>query len=284
MFSSTLVLSGGGVAGIAWELGLLQGLRDASPATCDALLHVTTNLIGTSAGSVVASQLAGGTDLTELFGAQIEESNTEIAAELDLEAFASMIAVASAGTTSPEEGRRALGRIALTASTVEPALRRAAVEARLPVTKWPLWPLRVTAVDTETGELRVFDRTSGVNLVDAVTASCAVPVVWPVVPIDGHLYMDGGTRTIANADLAAGSDRVLILVPLAEPGTGEPALITDAELAALAAAAVLVVYADAASVHAIGPNPLDPTVRAAAAQAGRTQGASIAEQLAEFWS
>jgi predicted acylesterase/phospholipase RssA len=97
---------------------------------------------------------------------------------------------------------------------VSQAERRAVIERRLPSRDWPHQRrLLITAVDAETGEAVVFTRDSGVSLVDAVAASCAVPVVWPPVTIDGHRYIDGGVRSVANADLAAGCERVVVIAP-----------------------------------------------------------------------
>jgi len=72
----------------------------------------------------------------------------------------------------------------------------------------------VTAVDAATGEFRTFDRDSGVPLVQAVAASCAVPGVYPPVTIGGRRYVDGGMRSAANVDLAAGVERVVVLAVL----------------------------------------------------------------------
>ncbi|HEV7623861.1 MAG TPA: patatin-like phospholipase family protein [Amnibacterium sp.] len=96
-----------------------------------------------------------------------------------------------------------MGAIAIAAETPSAAARRAVIESRLPSRSWPAHPLRIPAVDTATGALRIFDRDSGVDLVDAVAASCAGPGTWPPVEIEGALHMDGGIRTSANADLAA---------------------------------------------------------------------------------
>ena len=67
---------------------------------------------------------------------------------------------------------------------------------------------------TQYGVHRVFDRTSGVSLVDAVAASCAVPGIWPPVTIQGARYVDGGVRSSDNADLASGFARVIVVSPL----------------------------------------------------------------------
>jgi predicted acylesterase/phospholipase RssA len=116
-------------------------------------------------------------------------------------------------------------------------------------------------VDAETGALTLFSRGSGVALVDAVAASCAVPGVWPPVAIGGLRYIDGGARSITNAHLAAGAGRVLIIQPSLE-GAPRPWGNLDAEIAALAPAAVYVISADQASVDAFGANPLSPSTRA----------------------
>jgi NTE family protein len=162
-------------------------------------------------------------------------------------------------------------------------VRRAAVAARLPVPTWPDRPVLLPAVDAATGETVVFARDSGVSLVDAVAASCAVPGIWPPVTIGGRRYVDGGIRSITNADLAAGSDRVLVIVPsLADQPN--PFSRLDEEAKALAPTAVLAVYADAASVAAFGANPLSPATRGPAARAGREVGRSRAAEVAAFWA
>lgn len=87
------------------------------------------------------------------------------------------------------------------------------IAARLPAADWPERDLRIPAVDAVTGEVVIFTRDSGVTLVDAVTASCAVPGIWPPASIGDHRYVDGGVRSSANADLAAGADQILLITP-----------------------------------------------------------------------
>ena len=50
---------------------------------------------------------------------------------------------------------------------------RATVAARLPSQHWPERTVLITAVDAHTGEPVVFDRHSGVDLADAIAASCS---------------------------------------------------------------------------------------------------------------
>jgi NTE family protein len=282
MTNGALVLAGGGVAGIAWETGVLLGIQDAQPATAAKILTTPTALVGTSAGAAVAAQIATGALLADLFAAQLADETAELFAEIDLASFGAMMADAMTVATSPDDARRRLGAIALAAKTPSTAARRAVIEARLAVRSWGERSLRLTAVDAESGELRVFDRESGVALVDAVMASCAVPGVWPVVEIDGHKYMDGGMRSGSNADLAAGANPVLIITPSTEQTPMGPA-VPQAELDALAPARVHAIYADAASIASFGVNPLDPAARRPAALAGREVGRRVASEIAEFW-
>ena len=281
MSPNALVLAGGGIAGIAWEVGVLFGIEEGEPAASARILGVDSTFIGTSAGSVVASQVAGGVSLRTLFEQQLEEHTAEVGAQFDVLEFQETLARLLDGVRSAEEGRRRVGRFALDASTASSVDRRGVIGARLTVQTWPDRRLLVTAVDAHTGALRVFDRDSGVELIDAVAASCAVPGIWPTVEIQGNHYTDGGVRTIANADLAAGSDQVLILAPLAEANS--PVALPAHELAVLEPARVHVVFADEASLVAFGNNPLDPATAAGSARAGREQGRRIAADIAAFF-
>ena len=280
MSQGSLVFAGGGVAGIAWEVGVMQGLFDADPQLFERLLAADTRIVGTSAGSAVGAQLAGDTGIAKSFASQIEEETAELGADIDAVELQAKFVAAVEGATSPEDARRRIGRLALETPSVDESVRIEVIRSRLADTRWPQRDLRVTAVEVESGDFVVFDRTSGVELADAVAASCAVPGVWPPVTINGSRYMDGGVRSGSNADLAAGSDWVVIVTPL--PGVGEPGLgtIATAELDALGGVPTVIIYADPASIAAFGPNPLDPATRRASAEAGRAVGRASAEHVA----
>jgi NTE family protein len=236
-------------------------------------------IVGTSAGSAVAAQLGSGLPLEELYARQVDPAlqAAEIMAEMDLDDFAAEIGTALGGAAGVPELRRAVGRFALRAATVPEARRRAVIESRLPSHGWPARTLRIVAVDAESGQQRVFDNECGVSLVDAVAASCAVPGVWPPVTIDGRRYVDGGVRSIANADHAAGASRVLVVVPMGsvEPFPSDVPLERSVEELRARGAQVAVVEPDEASRAAIGANPLDPSTRRPAAEAGRAQGRAL---------
>ncbi|MBA9005334.1 patatin-like phospholipase family protein [Thermomonospora cellulosilytica] len=272
--AEALVLGGGGVAGIAWMTGLLAGLADAGQDVTGADV-----IVGTSAGSTVGAQLGGGLSLEELYARQVEPELqvAEITADVDMERFVAEIGAALRDAGTVAQMRRAVGRFALDAATVPEAERRAVIEARLPSHEWPARTLKIVAVDAESGEPRVFDDASGVGLVDAVAASCAVPGVWPPVTIGGRRYIDGGVRSGENADYAAGASRVLVIAPLGglELIPGDKPLDRAVEELRAAGAEVAVVVPDEASRAAMGANPLDPATRRPAAEAGRAQGRNL---------
>jgi NTE family protein len=271
-----LVLGGGGVAGVAWETGLLLGLREAGLDLSQADVFV-----GTSAGSVVAAQVTSGTPLDELFAALTATESGEIAARMSWTALVRFV-LAMAWPGDPQRARARLGRAALRAKTVSEAERRAVIARRLPTPDWPKRRLLITSVNAETGATVVFDRDSGVSLVDAVAASCAVPLVWPPVTIKGQRYIDGGVRSVANVDLAKGCERLVVIAPLmaALRRADRPA----AQVAALGEGVrSIIVSPDAASRAAFGPNVLDPATRAPSAKAGQAQAADVADHVREVW-
>jgi NTE family protein len=276
-----LVLGAGGVTGIAWETGLLKGLRDAGLDLTGAAL-----VVGTSAGSVVGAQVTTGVPLDDLYRRQVEPPQRPRERPPDLgklmDFFAARPDAAEPAGTRPRPTREMMAWIGSQAraafTKVSEAGRLQVIESRLPVHEWPERPLLITAVDTADGGFVTWQRSSGVPLPLAVASSCAVPWVYPPVTINGRRYMDGGVRSTTNADLAAGHDLVVIVAPIA--GFGRATVDEEAGELRRAGARVEVVVPDPAALEAIGPNPLDPARRAQAAEAGLAQAPSAAEALA----
>jgi NTE family protein len=186
--------------------------------------------------------------------------------------------------------RIGVGKQAEAATLTNPvteADRRSIIATRLPNHEWPARKLKITAVDVNNGELVIFERESGVSLIDAVAASCAVPLVWPTVHISGRTYMDGGVRSGTNADLALGYAKVLILVPLTYPDDAPPILgsnlALEKALLEQQESQVMVIKADEAAIRAMGTNLLDPANRASSAQAGLAQGEKLVHSVSTFW-
>lgn len=193
-----LVLGGGGSAGNAWLIGVIAGLADAGLDVTDADLT-----IGTSAGSTAAAQIscAGPGQLyAEILSAPVPPARTPVAAngsrgfvgtpDDQLRRMTEIIAASA----DVEDMRRRQGAAALakdaTSDGSEHARWRATVASRLPEQQWPSRAIRITAVDAHTGEPVVFDGSSGVDLVDAVAASCAGGFAYRV---GDRRYIDGDT-------------------------------------------------------------------------------------------
>ncbi len=274
-----LVLGGGGVTGIAWEIGILAGLAERGLDLTDADL-----VVGTSAGSVVGVDVRSGTGLPELYMAQTRPpGNSEIYARMGVAVMVKYLR-AMLFSRKPEVARARVGAMALRAKTETEEARRRVIESRLPTLAWPAGKLQVTAVDALTGELAVFDAASGVRLLDAVGASCAVPGIWPAVTVNGRRYVDGGIRSAANADLAAGCDRVIIIAPLASGYGAMASPVNQARVLTEAGAHVTVIKPDRAALRAIGRNVLNPARRPGAALAGYAQAGCVADEAKGIWS
>jgi NTE family protein len=288
-----LVLGGGGSAGNAWLIGVVAGLFEAGLDVTQADL-----IIGTSAGATAAAQITSATP-TELLAAVLAAAPRQPTGAVGsdggraprgpmadhLERTNRIIAAAE----DPADMRRTMAAAARDLDAASDgsghARWRATVAARLTAQHWPDQALLITAVDAHTGEPVVFDRHSGVDLVDAVAASCAGG---PAYSICGHLYIDGGyRRSSENADLAAGYGRVLVLSPLggrtrAPLEWGMHLAVQVDELRA-GGSRVETVLPDGNSREAFGATMMDLSTRPAAARAGYDQGRALAGELTAFW-
>ena len=281
MTKRALVLAGGGIAGIAWETGILQGIADEAPEIALALRN-SDGVLGTSAGSAVSAQLGSALTIEELYERQVAAESAEMSPGIKLEAVIALFeAVMGVPEATQAEKLRRLGAAAAAADTVSSAVRRNVIERRLPSHEWPAHDLRITGVDIDSGELVVFTRDSGVSLVDAVEASCAVPAAWPVVTIDGHRYMDGGMGRSVNMIAVKDCDEAVVLVPAVADSVSVFGPGPGADVKSFAGR-VCGVFADDESIAAFGADALDPACRVPSAQAGRAQGRRVAADVAAF--
>ncbi len=300
-----LVLGGGGAAGNAWEIGVIAGLAEAGLD----LTETADLVIGTSAGATAAAQVRSGIPAAELLASVLSPplrpagQNREQPPSLPMATVFERMRAIGAAANSAADLCRAMGAFGLESDSIlEPGAgqRRAVVAARLPRSEWPERPMIVVAVDAHTGEPVAFDRDSGVDLVDAVIASTALPGLVPTHSINGSRYIDGGVRSKEHADLASGYANVLVLSPLSgvsrtppEPGA-DPAgqfeglrrapgwgvdLESEVEGLRSKGSHVEVITPDTHSRAAMGTNQMDPATRIPAARAGFAQGRQQAARL-----
>ncbi len=293
-----LVLGGGGAAGNAWLIGIIAGLAEAGVDMAEAADLV----IGTSSGATAAAQVRSGIPPAELLASILSQpvqpvgQDRERPPTLPMATVFERMRAIGAVATSAADLQRAMGAFGLES---DPALgpaageqRRAMVAARLPHPEWPDRPMIVVAVNAHTGELAAFDRDSGVDLVDAVTAATALPGLAPTHSINGTRYIDGGVRSAENADLASGYAKVVVLSPLGgRSGTlpaGQfeglrrlPGADLESQIEALRkqGSRVEVITPDAASRTAMGTNQMDLATRIPAARAGFAQGKQEATRM-----
>ena len=287
-----LVLAGAGAAGNAWELGLVAGLSDTGIDLTAADL-----IIGTSAGSTVAAQITSGTPPADLYAAILDEVPQPAAREAGSGAGRrpapsgpsylewSDGIIASAQDASDMRRRMGAAALELDASAgSHPSRWRDIVAARLPSHHWPQQRVVIVAVDAHTGEPVVFDRHSGVELVDAVAASTSAMTPYR---IGESRYINGGYRRNENADLAAGYGRVLVLSPFGgrtrHPLDWGMDLATQVRELRAGGSTVETVFPDAGAGEVFNANALDPSTRPQAARGGYEQGRELAVPLAEFW-
>ncbi|MEU1678781.1 patatin-like phospholipase family protein [Micromonospora zamorensis] len=270
------VLGGGGVTGIAWEVGVLAGLADEGVTVTQEAV-----LIGTSSGAVVGAQLASGTPLAELYERQRQGVAHETSTALGLLDLLRLTR-AQLFARTPEHAARRLGRLALATPTPDPSRQHRTAEARLPDHTWKDADLRIV-VDAESGSSRTITRHDGVSLVDAIAASCAMPLSSAPVTIDGHRYMDGGMRSTLNLDLAPGVGPVVALAP-STAAIGPWARIAKQRAALGETRRVELLLRDPASRRAQGRNVMDrsvvPALVAAAREQGRREASRVAAALA----
>lgn len=292
-FRTALVLGGGGSAGNAWLIGIIAGLYE-----CGLDLTAADLIIGTSAGSTTAAQITGASP-TELLAAILAVESQPPTAPSDrghaprrqatnqMETTGAIIAAAA----DAADMRRRIGRWALeTSAASDSAVQtrwRATVAGRLPSLLWPQRRMLITAVAAPTGEPVAFDRHSGVDLVDAVAASCASGFAYR---IGGSWYIDGGYRSNAdNADLAAGYSRVLVLSPFGgrsrTPAHWGMHLASQVGELRAGGSRVETIFpeGEASEIFAAGGNVMNISTRPPAAHAGYRQGRALARQLSEFW-
>jgi NTE family protein len=290
-----LVLGGGGSVGNAWEIGIIAGLFDAGLDLIEADL-----IIGTSAGSTVAAQITSTTRPTELLAKILAPaprqqtgpvgSDGERVPRPAADHMERMSAVIGAAKDAADMRRR-MGAAALELDAASDGTAqtqwRATAAARLPSQHWPQRRLLIPAVDAHTGEPVVFDRHSGVDLVDAVAASTSNGFGVPPYGIGADRYINGGYRRNENADLAAGCGRVLVLSPFS--GRSLHPLEWGMQLAAqidelrAGGSRVETIVPDSNSEHMFGANAMDLSLRPPAARAGYDQGRALADHLTEFW-
>jgi NTE family protein len=184
------VFSGGGAKAAA-HAGARRAMDEAGVTP--------SHYVGTSMGAVLAACFAAGMDAAEVSRRILGVRRGDVARPRRLAAIR--------GLTAPS------------LFYLEPL--RAVIAGLVPAASFHqlALPLTVTAVDLDSGELVLFGAGGrDVPLVDALLASCALPVFYPPLVIEGRRYADGGLRAVL--PLAVAADLAADLVIAVDTGPG----------------------------------------------------------------
>jgi len=226
------VLSAGGTLGHAFHAGVLAALAETTrwdPRTAEVI-------VGTSAGSLVASLLRAGLSAPDMaartLGEPVSEEGRRLEARLGPQVTLPPRGnVRSGGMAAPDLLWHAIRRpgsvrLATALAGVLPAGQvsteiLAAVVRRLFGTGWPREPTWICAVRLDDGQRVVFGRAGSppASLAEAVAASCAIPSFFEPAVIGGRRHVDGGVHSVTNLDLMAGLGLDLVVVSSAMSGT-----------------------------------------------------------------
>ena len=189
----------------------------------------------------------------------------------------------------PREALKTVGRAAKQVNTLAEDVYIGLFDT-LEDTHWPA-SFRCTAIDVDTGELKVWDKGAGVPLPHAVAATCAIPVLFPAVTIQGRRYMDGGILSHLNAAAVAPTDVLVVLSchPLGSKGTGGGGSLVASvtprdELAPLSGTRRLIAVEPDFSELEAPANMMDPNLVIQALQIGKRQAADEAATIQAAWN
>jgi NTE family protein len=268
-----LILGGGGVVGVAWELGVLAAITtDAGWNPASAAV-----IAGTSAGSMAGAITALGRDLPAIAarrtaGVTLPDASAGPGRPAATSAISEqLLDLMRPGTATVTERARAVGRMARAAQpAMDEAAYRAFIGSSLPA-GWPAGDLRLTTVDCETGETVLLNRGSGMDLIDAVAASCAVPTYFPTVQHQGRHFTDGPRGPYIAALAAELGLSAIVFVGLRLPFTA--GADEHAELDTLAARGMPVArITDGPAFAAAGADLMDPAASAVGTLIGLADG------------
>lgn len=186
---------GGGGAKTAAHVGALKALEESGLAP--------DRFVGTSMGAVVAAAFAAGRTYEEALRRILVLNRRDVA-----RMSWSLLAGPYASSLLQADG------LTDTIADLVPARRFGDLRV----------PLTVTAVDVETGELLLFGDGGDTDapLVDVLAASCALPVYYQPVTIDGRRLGDGGLRSVLPLDVAASLAPARIVAVRVGPSFSSP--------------------------------------------------------------
>ncbi len=237
---NALVLSGGGITGFLYEIGVLSAIEEALPAK--PFGRYFDMFVGTSAGAVVASLLANGASAADIYRDLADDRDSpfnfrppEIFGVAAGNVFHLVKQFASPLVGSLRRALRRGGQRSLVSLLADfqahhppgfystgPLERSLCARFRSLGYAHHFHELRgrlyVTGADIDTGERLVFgaDEFPDLHICRAVAASCAIPIFFQPIRIGDRDVVDGAIAEATPIDIAAeqGARSILYLNPM----------------------------------------------------------------------
>ena len=212
-----LALGGGGVVGLAWEVGVLRSLEEAGMPRAETAQLI----VGTSAGSILGAWLRRGRTASELEGLietgalRLPGRALPLQSDEERRLYAEALRLWARPASMSEEQAAQVGAVAARVTREDPG-RLSSFESEFG-SEWPEGRLMVTTCRISDGARCAWDGSIGVPLHLAVAGSCTVPGQSAPLTIDGDRHIDGGVWSSTNADLLAGAgvQDAIVLSPMA---------------------------------------------------------------------
>ncbi|MFA5899043.1 MAG: patatin-like phospholipase family protein [Hyphomicrobium sp.] len=282
-----LVLGGGGEYFAAWMLGFMHGLHENGVG-----YEMPDVIIGTSAGSIVGSSIAGGhlqklTRDFDFFGAFPKLLAALVPTPKPNPSQLRARELCNTATNASVETIQAIGRGAMAARNSSVSHLQDMIIALTGNLNWPSDKFHAATMDCYTGQRLVVSSSSNVPISHAVTASMSLPGIFGPTWVADRICMDGGMGpSSTHSDLVAGAKRVVV-VSLTDglPGSGPrfssmPNSIQQ-EMKELQAAGskALLIAANPGKVNLVSPEEIAPAMKQ-----GYERAAAEAEKVKAFWA
>jgi NTE family protein len=233
------------LTGYAWEVGILKGLRDAGID-----LTVADLIIGTSAGSILGTQIRSGKAVDDLYASMLAPpsgGSPPARSPADVQYLQDTYRLWLTGAENTATMRVEVGKRALeTPHPIAEEAQKNRWRRMLGISEWPNQPLKISAVDITDGAVRFFDRSQDVGIETAAAASTAIPGLHAPITVGDRRYMDGGVAT-TGIDAALGYGTVVAIT------TGGGQLVRQqVELVRSGGSRIVNVSPDAESLSALG--------------------------------
>jgi NTE family protein len=249
-------------------------------------------IIGTSAGSVVGSTIAGGhikrlTREFDFFGAFPKLLSALVPTPTPNPSQVRAHDLCNTATNASVETIQAIGRGAMAARNPSVSKLQDMVVVLTGNVHWPSDRFHATTMDCYTGERLVVSSDSNVPISHAVSSSMSLPGIFGPTWLGDRVCMDGGmSPSSTHSDLVAGAKRAMV-VSLTDglPGSGPRfssmpnSILQEIKDLEAAGTKALLIAANPGKVNLVSPEEIAPAMKL-----GYDRAVQEAEKVKAFWA